>query len=505
MREKISRRVASAILLAGALFAGGCVSNPKLNVPDAPPVAAPVPLKEIRGVWVTNVDSDILTSKRKIVEGMDALSKAGINIIYPVVWNKALTLYPSDVAPTVTGVRMDPVYGERDPLQELVVEAHARGMEVVPWFEFGFSSSYSLQGGPIVAARPHWKAIDPEGNLVVKNGFDWLNALDPEVQEFMASLVLEVAERYDVDGIQGDDRLPAMPTLGGYDEATRARYKQETGRDVPDDIKDEHWVRWRADILTEWLAQLHARIKAIDPNLTVSMSPSYYPWALFEYLQDSYTWTNRGIVDTLHPQAYRYQLEAYQKIIDELVSEQFTAEQLPMLAPGLLVKAGSYRIPNDYFLGAIKYNREKGVNGEVHFFYTGLRENDSELLRLLQSGPYANPAALPYRQDRWRPGAIHLSPIVTMGDTTHWAVRAPRAATYDVYVKAVEGAPPTTFYLADSKDGLTLDASKEAQWGWIKLATVTAGESESVVVRSQGGGEVMLLLNRKLSPDVVWK
>ena len=75
--------------------------------------------------------------------------------------------------------------------------------------------------------RPSWKALDAKGNLVVKNGFDWLNGFDPEVQEFMISLFKEVIIGYDVDGVQGDDRLPALPSIAGYEPYTVALYKKE--------------------------------------------------------------------------------------------------------------------------------------------------------------------------------------------------------------------------------------------------------------------------------------
>ena len=39
--------------------------------------------------------------------------------------------------------------------------------------------------------------------------------------------ILEVVKNYDIDGIQGDDRLPAMPAEGGYDAYTRNAYQKE--------------------------------------------------------------------------------------------------------------------------------------------------------------------------------------------------------------------------------------------------------------------------------------
>ena len=48
-----------------------------------------------------------------------------------------------------------------------------------------------------------------------KKEFFWWNELHPEVQDFMNKLVLEVVNNYNIDGIQGDDCLPAVPGEGG--------------------------------------------------------------------------------------------------------------------------------------------------------------------------------------------------------------------------------------------------------------------------------------------------
>jgi len=44
-----------------------------------------------------------------------------------------------------------------------------------------------------------------------------MNALDPQVQEFLLSLVLEVVNNYDVDGIHGMIVCLHSPCEGGYD------------------------------------------------------------------------------------------------------------------------------------------------------------------------------------------------------------------------------------------------------------------------------------------------
>ena len=44
----------------------------------------------------------------------------------------------------------------------------------------------------------------------------------------MTEMVLEVVRNYKVDGVKGDDRLPAMPAEGGYDRYTKNSTRKNT-------------------------------------------------------------------------------------------------------------------------------------------------------------------------------------------------------------------------------------------------------------------------------------
>lgn len=352
-------------------------------------------MAEIRGVWLTTTDSKVLRSKQRIAEAMDFLAETGFNAVFPVVWNKAVTLYPSQTMQQTFGVEIDPMCIGRDPLEELVLEARRVGLKVIPWFEYGFASSYNLNGGILLQRKPEWAARDCKGNLLKKNGFEWLNALDPQVQEFLLNLVLEVVKNYDIDGIQGDDRFPALPCEGGYDQVTITRYRQQFYHNPPQNPKDWQWLQWRANILTNFLARLYQEVKAANPNLLVSMAPNIYDWAFKEYLQDSPRWLKQGLVDIIHPQIYRRDFRSYQAIADKLVNQQFTDATLPKLAPGILMKLGSYCISPEYLVQAIEYNRQLGIQGEIFFFYEGLQENNNTLAKVLRNGPYNKSASFP--------------------------------------------------------------------------------------------------------------
>jgi uncharacterized lipoprotein YddW (UPF0748 family) len=356
-------------------------------------------LTEIRGVWLTTTASKVFDSRENIVEAMDFLAKAGFNVVFPVVWNKAATQFPSQVMQQHFGVEINPQYRGRDVLAEVIIEAHRVGLKVIPWFEYGFASSYNSNGGMLLAKKPQWAARDCKGNLLNKNGFEWLNALDCEVQDFLLSLILEVVNNYDVDGIQGDDRLPALPSEGGYDNVTIERYKKEFGKNPPQNSRDSQWLQWRADILTDFLARLYKEVKAVNNNLLISMAPNIHDWALKEYLQDSQTWLQRGLVDIINPQIYRRDFNSYKSVVDRLVKQQFTDNNQAKFAPGVLMKLGSYNISADYLLQLIEYNRTCGIKGEVFFFYEGLRDNNNALAEVLKQNYYAKSAKFPCLED----------------------------------------------------------------------------------------------------------
>lgn len=344
----------------------------------------PIGYKEsVKGVWLTNVASEALYSNANIDQAVAKCKDLGINTIFVVTWNKAQTMYRSAIMKDFLGVeidpQLDPENNGRDPLQELIDIAHANDIKVFAWFEFGFASSYNENGGALIKLKPEWASITSDGSICTKNNFDWMNALDPEVQAFISSLVLEVVENYDIDGIQGDDRLPAMPSSGGYNSQTIAWYKAEHGgTPPPENYRDFEWVNWRSKKLNNYLKQLYEDIKAVKPECIVSMAPSVFPWSKEEYLQDWPTWINFGYVDMLCPQVYRKDSLSYKNTLEQNLS-YIIPEKRHLFFPGMLVQVNNQRPSKDLFNFMLKTNRDAGINGEVYFFYEGLSAFENEI------------------------------------------------------------------------------------------------------------------------------
>ncbi len=519
------------------------------SVPIVQGQSLPVYKKEVRGVWITNVASDILNSRENIARGLDYLARNGFNVIFPVVWNKDYTLFPSNVMVRHFGAerRLDPAFAaqKRDPLAELIVEAHSRGMEVIPWFEYGFASN-----GFLVNAKPDWATLGTNGKVVNKNGFFWMAAINPDVQQFMLDLMKEVIENYDVDGIQGDDRLPAMAVEGGYDEYTVQLYKREhNGVAPPTFQKDPDWVQWRSDKLTTFLGRLYRMVKKQDPNLTVSMSPSILDFAKYEYLQDWTRWLDSTYVDLVHPQAYRYDLFGYQTIVGQMVgstpnSSGYVKQAFKhKISPGIVTKASQINGPN-LVRQMVNYHRNLGVMGEVFFYYEGMGAQNQFLADSLWKYFYKEPAVMPNRNSVWRPiPAIQNETDASVLKSGTWEANSgtgysgtvlrgkqgtnpviiysfspPYSGFFDVFVWVSGGRSDATQiapYNIKNNNGLQYTEfvnQKSADSRWVKLTGIPAvfGKNLELVMFADdvadGGAvyadAVMFKLNRKKSPEV---
>lgn len=333
----------------------------------------------LRGVWVSNVGSDVLSSKSNITECVNICKELGINTIFLVTYNNGKTQYRSDVMREYFGVEIDPVFGNRDPLAEMIEAAKPLGIKVVAWFEYGFASVYGDNtGGPIVAKYPEWASRDVNGKITEKNNFYWLDAFNPDVQEFVKRLMVEVVKKYpDISGVQGDDRLPALASNGGYNAMVTSLYKKETGNNVPSNFSDAQWLKWRADKLSDYCEFIFKHIKSVGGKYMVSWSPSPYSWSLQNYLQDWPEWIRRGACDHIHPQLYRTSFNDYKTVFDQNLGHMsaFASKEL-IFSPGILVGIGSGDSITPEILDQIlAYNRGQGIKGETFFYYERIRKN----------------------------------------------------------------------------------------------------------------------------------
>ncbi|MEO0409813.1 MAG: family 10 glycosylhydrolase, partial [Cyanobacteria bacterium P01_A01_bin.135] len=331
------------------------------------------PAEELRGAWLTNIDSGVLLSAAQTAQGVERLADLGLNTLYPTVWNWGYSLYPSAVAERATGTPIDPHPGlaDRDLLAELVELGDRHHMAVIPWFEFGLMApSYSA----IARRHPEWLTQRQDGSQVFMQGRHprvWLNPLHPEVQEFFVDLITEVLATYPVDGIQFDDHF-GLPVEFGYDPYTVAAYgRTHGGAAPPNDPRDPDWMRWRAEQITALMEKLVDAVRRSRPDAVFSLSPNALPFAYDEYLQAWDQWQQRGWIDQLIVQIYRPSLSAFEAELDRVMATDVEAHST--VSVGILAGLKNREPATGLIAEQVAAVRERGLDGVSFFFFEAMR------------------------------------------------------------------------------------------------------------------------------------
>ncbi|MEM9089672.1 MAG: glycoside hydrolase family 10 protein [Cyanobacteria bacterium P01_F01_bin.53] len=360
-------------------------------VPFTPPAQVIAPFRELRGVWMTNIDSEVLFSRGALEKGLNQLADLNFNTVYPTVWNWGYTLFPSAVAERVTGFKQglypdlgrtgrqeakEAAQGDRDMLKELIEIAHSRDLKVIPWFEFGFMAPAD---SALAQRHPDWLTQKADGTLTTPEGDHqrvWLNPFHPEVQTFIKSLVAELAANYDLDGFQVDDHM-GLPVAYGYDPYTINLYKLEhDGQGPPLNMKDPEWTRWRADKITDVIGDIFNTLKSQKADAVMSVSPNPHEWAYEYYLQDWDTWLKRGYVEELIIQLYRNDLGRF---VWEMGAEaaEFARTHIPT-SIGVLSGLKGRSVPMSQIAEQVEAVRDRNFSGVSFFFYETLWDLSSD-------------------------------------------------------------------------------------------------------------------------------
>jgi uncharacterized lipoprotein YddW (UPF0748 family) len=335
-----------------------------------------VEVEDIRAVWLTNVDSQVLQSQASIREGLQHLKALGINTIYPVVWQRGFTLYPSPIAEQFIGspTVADAAFAERDMLAELVEVADHLNLRLIPWFEYGLAT---LPGSVLATKHPQCLTTNQDGNPVrtkrtdgKRDFFVWLNPCHPEVKQFFVDLVTDVVDRYEVDGIQLDDHF-GFPVELGHDVVTRQRFKTENRLNwLTQLLGTVDRSAWMTQKMTELLQEIVQTVKANHPDCLISISPNPLAFSQTNYSVDWQQWIQQGLVDELVLQVYRDSLSSFTNEIDKSeITNSY--HKIPVLI-GVLAGLKQKSVSLDRLRQQVNEVRRRNLAGVSFFFYETL-------------------------------------------------------------------------------------------------------------------------------------
>ena len=272
-----------------------------------------MPKREFRGAWIQAVNGQWQGIGRDAMQAeltreLNALQACGINAILFQCRVEGDALYASSLEPWsryLTGQQGTPPQPYWDPLEWMVQQCHARGMELHAWINPYRAKTKGTQA----LATTHYAVQHPERCF----SYDGLMIFDPALPEnrkFICDVAQDIVARYDVDGFHIDDYFYPYPVAGVPipDDQSYAVYGQ--GRDRGD---------WRRDNVNKFIHELHDAIRKVKPWVKFGVSPfgiyrNQRSWPegsrtngmqnYDDLYADVLLWLDKGWVDYNIPQIY---------------------------------------------------------------------------------------------------------------------------------------------------------------------------------------------------------
>ncbi|QDU33274.1 hypothetical protein KS4_13200 [Poriferisphaera corsica] len=426
--------ILSQFLLSIVVFALVCTATASiLNAADIQ--------SEVRGTWLTTTANNNIETPSATARSMRRLKDLGLNTVYVEVWKNGYTQFPSNTMHELIGVERKPelmpgkqgpsqreMAGRpRDLLSETLIHAHRNGLVYIAWFEYGFMAAYKDSHPELRKQYSEWLTLTKEGKQVSRqNQFVWMNPLRPESRNLLLNIIKESVIRYDLDGVQLDDRI-AWPTSMGYDPYTQKIYAQEhNGKLPPANEHDPEWIAWRSKKVTEFAEDFYRELKTIRPNLIVSISPAVYPWSFEHYACDWKAWSDQGLMDEFVPQAYRTSFSSFKPTWEEQVAT--AGKRKSDLIAGLRVVGTGAPTSWPDMKKKIQQVRDSGAAGHCYWFSKAVLElYPEQIAAFYKDSPVAKHPKLPAD---WRPGSIALK-----RDGRYWKGSVPADANYRIIVQ----------------------------------------------------------------------
>lgn len=224
--------------------------------------------RDFRGAWIQTIyqgyDKRTTEENKTYLTGLlDQLQQAGINAVFFQVRPRADALYRSDLEPWSrfltgeVGKAPDPMW---DPLEFMVAEAHARGMELHAWLNPYRAAT--VEESATLPADDLLKT-EPKRFLRYGKGYYFVPSMQKN-RDFICAVVRDIAERYDVDGIHFDDYFYPYPIRGEKFPDAEAYAAAGTK------LSRNDWRRRNVDLL---IRQVSATLDSVKPWLRFGISP----------------------------------------------------------------------------------------------------------------------------------------------------------------------------------------------------------------------------------------
>lgn len=226
------------------------------------------PKREFRGAWIQAVNGQWIgmttqQMQQTLTTQLNALQRMGANVIIFQVRPECDALYASDIEPWsrfLTGQQGRAPQPYWDPLQWMIDQCHARGMELHAWinpYRAKTKTTSQVSTNHICITHPE-RVFNYDGLLILNPGMK-------ENRDYICSVVADIVSRYDVDGIHYDDYFYPYPVAG------QTIPDDDTYMEHPQGYTDRG--DWRRHQVNLFVREVYETVHHIKPWVKVGVSP----------------------------------------------------------------------------------------------------------------------------------------------------------------------------------------------------------------------------------------
>lgn len=361
---------------------------------------------ETRALWVVRYT---MTSPESVKELVEKAKSHGFTDLVVQIRGRGDAFYTSSIEPRADALMTQPV--SFDPLAQVIKQAHASGIRVHAWINMFLvadveklptSPKHLIYRNPERLMTPKKLSrelykVNPTSPYYFKRLLEFTRANRVEVEGLYSSpahpgvrdeiyrVWMEVASKYDVDGLHFDYvRYPNAQY--DYGKSSLDLFKSHIDKKlspierrsltiqaannpfVYSDRYFEEFSQFQRDQVSDLVSKIYTGVKRIKPNVLISAAVfADNAYAYGNRFQDWKLWVKRGNLDIVCPMAYTTDTEVFRKQISEAVK----------IAGGSRVWGGigAYKQSAAGSLEKIRATRDIGTGGFVLFSYDSVSKS----------------------------------------------------------------------------------------------------------------------------------
>ncbi len=325
--------------------------------------------EEFRAVWCPVWDID---SREKIDELIDDVYNSNMNTIIAEVRYRSDAMYvPNRISYEFKNnePRCYVLNNQNfDPLEYIIEKSNPKGIKVIAWVTTFVATPKKLDSVDkkhLYYEHPDWITYDNNFHKMPINVLEgaFVDPGIPEVQDYIASVILDIVQNYNIDGIQLDYiRYPGRKY--GYNPIARKLYKSQVEFET-----SNSWSKWKQDQVSRFMKRIYMEIKSFRPKLLVTAAVMANPEdAKNSYSQDWISWLKNGYLDYAFSMSYNSSNTAFKRTINNL--NDYALNKKIVLGIRAWKDNGVY--PTSKIIRKIQIAENYDFSGESLFFHGSL-------------------------------------------------------------------------------------------------------------------------------------